>query len=232
MNKLPRYVRRFGRKFFFRFTLSEPRLTTAECYGITRNQFTQFASGQVENIDRNFETGTSRFPNSDRFETAEAASAECDLWLYRLHRDFSVPISRWSTGAPASEREPGFEYREFIRANLPALESHRASRDCPERKLQLLAEHGSPEQREQATAQLAKRASLNSFLSRVDVESVKSKSASLRRYFDLCDAPLRKLLEAADDPALHVAIAKLQESRLTVLAECANLIAGYEKLKH
>jgi hypothetical protein len=93
---LPPFVRRYNKRFSFRFVITCPKLTQADCFGITANQFTQLATGQIENLDREVETGRpSRFPNAEGFFTGEQASLECDRWRYRLAQDYGVKVDKW-----------------------------------------------------------------------------------------------------------------------------------------
>lgn len=245
MNKsgLPPFVRRYNTRFYFRFVIEVPRLTDASCYGMTKNQFTQFATGQVENIDRNIEPGRpSRFPQAERFFTAEAASLECDRWRYRLQQDFSVHIDKWSCGNVENflcdtkanlDGEMSIEYQDFINQNRDALESHRASQDNGEKQLRWLAEHGDEPQRQRAIALLAKQAESIAFCQRVNVDTIQKKAASFAHYVKLASSPLDALAKATsgiEGQSLREEIDRVRAAHLVVLSECEKICAHYSKL--
>lgn len=245
MNKsgLPPFVRRYNKRFYFRFVIESPRLTDASCYGITANQFTQLATGQIENIDREVEPGRpSRFPQATGFFTPEAASLECDRWRYHLQTCFGVKIDKWSCGnvenllcdTKANLDGPvSLELEDFINANRDALESHRASQDNGEKQLNWLAQNGEPAERQRALSLIAKQAELLAFCQRNDVDMIRKKAASLKHYADLCKSPLESLFHATggiEGQAMRGLITRALSDSLTIQEECAKILAVYEKL--
>ena len=240
---LPPFVRRYNTRFSFRFVITSPKLTQADCFGITRNQYTQFTTGQVENIDRSIEPGRpSRFPQADKFTTAEQASLECDRWRFHLEKNFGVKIEKWSCGNRENllmdtrsnlDGPVSLELEDFIERNRDALESHRASQDTTEKQLRWLSQHGEPAQRQRALTLIAKQEELLSFCQRNDVVTLRKKAESLAHYTKLCLSPLESMAKATtgiEGASLRAAITRLLNSRLTVLSECDTILSHYAKL--
>lgn len=228
--KYPPFILKFGNKYRFEFTIEQPALTRAICYGRTETEFEKGFAEQIQNFFPG-ESGKRRFPNATPFDTVEAAQNECDRWRLVLQDRYFVPVRSFSGGFVTTwpdESKDSLELKDFLARNATALELHRAA-NKPDTSLDYLAEYGSPEQKDWVLSLQSKQAYLNGLLQSHNIPEVKKKLKSVQRYLQLLESPLTALTEATNDGHIKNSCDMIRAHGLTIETQCERLISIYEQ---